>query len=163
MVLPFMTKQVIHLNVDEFSMLLRDRSVFWHGSGYEKEEVMEDGEDGTKAGGAKAMFTNPATLEMLSNIRGGCCVALLAEEDLKALGLVERDADSGISGSLRSEQPFLLPCWKGKVNLGVMVRIETVLFSYLPLSRTLSHYQASKIDCDQMLDRIESAKGDTGV
>jgi len=65
----------------------------------------------------------------------GCCVVLIAEEDLKILGVMDRDGDSVVSGSLRSEQPFVLPCWKGRYSISILI---------------------SKIDCDQMLDRIES-------
>ena len=68
-------------------------------------------------------------------------MALMDDVDLRTLGLIDR-GDSGVSGSLRSEQPFVLPCWMGNYQITVMV---------------------SKMDCAQMLDRIESARAQPGA
>jgi len=145
-VFPFMTKQLLYVGVDEFTSLLRDRSVFFEeptnparggGDGGGDGGQQGDKEGDKNSSNKRTTFTDPATVAKLSTqINGGCCVVLMADDDLKRLGLVDRDGGSGVSGSLRSERPFLVPCWKGRVNLGVM---------------------ASKIDCDQMLDMIATA------
>ena len=139
LVLPHMTKQVVALSVDDFSKLLSDRVVYHSLSNADAATEVEETEKPSEAQpkAPKVMFESPKTQEAISKIGPGCCVVLIAGEDLRNLSLINQGNDSGISGSLRSEQPFTLPCWKGKSNLSVMV---------------------SKIDCQQMLDRIQSAK-----
>lgn len=148
-VLPHMTKQLVKLSTDEFSMLLRDRVVRHcvegdkggDGAGVGAADAVSvegraiDDPSETKVVEKVATFENPKTQECIASMAPGCCVVLIAEEDLKILGVMDRDGDSVVSGSLRSEQPFVLPCWKGRYSISILI---------------------SKIDCDQMLDRIES-------
>ena len=158
-VLPHMTKQLLKLSADEFSMLLRDRVVRHCKGGVEggngaadgaasvvpgvtiEGQTNEDHPTETNTDKVVATFENPKTQESIASMKRGCCVALMDDVDLRTLGLIDR-GDSGVSGSLRSEQPFVLPCWMGNYQITVMV---------------------SKMDCAQMLDRIESARAQPGA
>jgi multisite-specific tRNA:(cytosine-C5)-methyltransferase len=147
-VLPHMTKQIVKLSAEEFSMLLRHRAVRHR---VDDGKLAEDVDGGVADGGAverqviedpnetktdkAAFFENSKTQERIASMAPGCCVVLIADEDLKMLGLMDRNDGSGVSGSLRSEQPFVLPCWKGKYTISTLV---------------------SNIDCVQMLEQIES-------
>jgi multisite-specific tRNA:(cytosine-C5)-methyltransferase len=133
--LPHITKQLVHLSVQEFDMLLRKRSISIP-DGESKEASEENPQSDPSM--ARPTFQDADTLKTVLAMKPGCCVALLSDQDLETLGLLKM---VGIAGSLRSRQPFVLPCWKGRSSLSVMV---------------------SKVDCHQMAERIEAAQNTTG-
>eukprot|EP00890_Picochlorum_soloecismus_P002090 jgi/Picsp_1/2882/NSC_01107-R1_protein len=143
-ILPYLTKQILYPNLDEFISLLRDRALpvpqehiitLTDHRNAEKRSV--DNDDLKKPPPSKPQgcyISDPKTLQELPNIRLGCCIALMREDDLSKLGL-GRDSNE-TQGGLAANSPFAVPCWRGRTSINIMV---------------------SKLDCAQMLDRLEMA------
>lgn len=55
----------------------------------------------------RSYLSNPATLEQLTSVGMGCCVALMSEADAAALGF-ERNIAA-------------IACWRGRANLNILV------------------------------------------
>lgn len=143
-ILPYMTKQILYPSLDEFISLLRDRSlpvppehIITLSDDRDAEKTTVDNGDLQKPPPLKPQgccISNPKTLQELPCIRLGCCIALMREEDLSKLGLGKDSNET--QGGLASNSPFAVPCWRGRASINVML---------------------SKIDCAQMLERLETA------
>ena len=144
--LPYLRKQILYPSLDEFISLLRDRalpvpkehilSVTDHR---DTEKKTADNGDLNKPPPPKAQgccISDLKTLGELPNIRLGCFVALMREDDLSKLNLGLGKDSNETQGGLAANSPFAIPCWRGRASINVMV---------------------SKLDCAQMLDRLETA------
>lgn len=137
-ILPYITKQIVYPSIEEFVGLLRDKTVDLPES-CRIESPEEDSKPQTESmqteerkAPRRMQFASKRALESISQIQMGSCVALLHDDYLKELGLQE-----SAQGGLRAHAPFAIPCWRGRSGINAMV---------------------SRLDCDQMLDRLESAK-----
>ncbi|KAI8103000.1 hypothetical protein M9434_005788 [Picochlorum sp. BPE23] len=138
-ILPYMTKQILYPSIEEFIGLLRDKTVDLPES-YKTESPGDDDskpqtepmQTGERKAPRRIQFSSKQALEDISKVQMGSCVALLQDDYLKELGLQE-----STQGGLRAHAPFAIPCWRGRSGINAMV---------------------SRLDCDQMLDRLESAK-----
>jgi multisite-specific tRNA:(cytosine-C5)-methyltransferase len=143
-ILPYLTKQILYPSLDEFISLLRDRAlpvpaehIISLTDHRDAEKTTADNGDLDKPPPSKPQgccVRDPKTLQELPNIRLGCCVALMREEDLSKLGLGKDSNET--QGGLAANSPFAIPCWRGRASINVMV---------------------SKLDCAQMLERLETA------
>ena len=145
--LPYITRQIYKPTRDEFVHLLKERILSLpeecrlHKTdkmeeGIEVEDKMEEGteveaksEEQKPKKVKQQLLKDSVTLEEIKSLNLGCCVAVLRPEDLASIGLQESS-----SGGLLAEAPFAVPCWRGRGTMNVMV---------------------SKLDCSQMLERLE--------
>lgn len=134
--LPHITKQIFYPSIREFTAILRDRSVqlppdlvipAQQANGAETKAPEKERVD------TRIAFSDSRALEGISTLQVGCCIAVLHKEYLKELNLEE---DDSLGGGLRADAPFVIPCWKGRSSINVML---------------------ARPECDQMFDRIESA------
>lgn len=134
--LPHVTKQIFYPSIGEFTAILRDRSVQLPSHLVLSSEANEDNKtgDGNQRVDTRTTFSDARALDGISTLQVGCCVAILHKDYLKELNLEE---DDSLGGGLRADAPFVIPCWKGRTSINVMV---------------------ARPDCEQMIDRLESAK-----
>lgn len=133
--LPHLSKQIFYPSIEEFIAILRDRSVHLPEN---LVKPVQQGDEKTitssKAQIERLTFSDQRAIEGISTIEIGCCVAILHKEYLVKLNLEE---DDSLGGGLRADAPFVIPCWRGRSSINVMV---------------------ARPECEQMLDRLESAK-----
>lgn len=151
-ILPHISKQIFYPSIDEFTALLRDRSVqvpedmiipVMQQADMKSEQTNADlqGEEEPSATKKQRVerltFCSKRSLEGIATLKVGCCVAILHQEDLIRLQLQK---DRTLGGGLRADAPFAIPCWRGRSSINVMV---------------------ARPDCEQMHERLKSAVSST--
>ncbi|CAD7699206.1 unnamed protein product [Ostreobium quekettii] len=118
-ILPHITKQVVHLHVRDMLRVLEERSVplprdlpdpgFPEG----KEAELNFGTP------KSPILDDQATLEQLKVTQHGGCVLMLRDEQAVALGL---PLSSEAKGGLTANCPVAVACWRDRLSLNVMVK-----------------------------------------
>ncbi|KAK2077853.1 hypothetical protein QBZ16_003721 [Prototheca wickerhamii] len=118
--LPFLSSQLLELPLAELKQLLKTRSLALPETAkihITKKADQEDAE-GEAPAPARAAALAPETLEAISKIGYGCCIARLRPADALALGL---SSGTEAEGALIAAAPVAISCWRGRACLNVLV------------------------------------------